>query len=396
MKKRFIFSDLKDHLVKPQITILIGARQTGKTTLLRQLSDGLQKEREPTEFISLEDPFILAELNKHPDKLFEFIQPLNDIKKTNIFIDEIQYLDDPSNFLKYHFDLYKDKIKLIVSGSSSFYIDKKFKDSLAGRKKIFNILTLSFEELLYFKDKTDLLEMVKSGKIPLLYRKEIDKLVFEYLLYGGYPDVVLANNLENKRQILKELANSYVKKDAIEAKIKLPDLYLKMMITLSAQIGSLVNTNKLSANFQIDNSTVNLYLRLMRQSFHVSLINPFFNNRPKELRKMSKIYFNDLGLRNYFIDNFDPIGIRNDKGALFENFVFRRFLDHCDDDEIRYWRTQKKQEVDFIIKGKQAFEVKYSEDQFNPAKYAYFKTSYPDLPLKLIHFGNIFKSPHIK
>ena len=144
---RFIFSKLKSHLTKKPITLLVGARQTGKTTLMYQLMEDLKAAKERTFFLTLEDSKILEQLNHHPEYLFQLIPPLDNTQKNFVFIDEIQYLNNPSNFLKYHYDLYRQNLKFIVSGSSGFYINDKFKDSLAGRKRIFNLPTFSFEEM---------------------------------------------------------------------------------------------------------------------------------------------------------------------------------------------------------------------------------------------------------
>jgi hypothetical protein len=332
-------------------------------------------------------------LNSHPDKLFQVIPPLDNSQKTIVLIDEVQYLAKPSNFLKYLFDQYSDKLKLIVSGSSGFYIDEKFRDSLAGRKRLFTLPTLSFKEMLYFKDRGELGDYINKGSLPRIYLTELTNLWHEYLLFGGYPDVVLENQIEEKKVILDEIASSYVKKDAVEASVKYPDAYLMMMQTLSSQIGGLVNLNDICRDMKLDHSTVEAYIRVMRKSFHITLIKPFYRSLSKELRKMSKVYFNDLGLRNHFIRNYNAIALRDDKGALLENYVFRLFLDHYKEDDIKFWRTQKQQEVDFVIENRLAYEVKYSEHLFKENKYAYFREKYPQIPLHLIHSENVLEFP---
>ena len=316
------------------------------------------------------------------------LPPLNDKKTTYVFIDEIQYLKDPSNFLKYHYDLGGDKIKFIVSGSASFYIDTKFKDSLAGRKRIFQLPTLTFEEFLVFKDKSELSSLLFGKTIPQIYKNELLNLQNEYMIYGGYPDVILEPDHKEKQLLLSEIADSYVKKDAIEAGLKYPGAYLNILSFLSDITGSLLNTNSIAANFRLNVLTIESYIRLMKKSFHIVTIKPFFRNMAKELRKMPKVFFTDLGLRNHFINNFEPLMLRHDKGALFENFVFRLFYDKIRQDNIKYWRTQKQQEIDFIINLKKAFKVKFTDVAFKPFKYASFQKSYPEIPLKLIHYKN--------
>ena len=391
MKKRLLFGQLRNHLEKKQISLIIGARQTGKTTLMLQLKELVDHENKPNFFISLEDPKILNLLNQHPDYLFQVLPPLNGNKRTIIFIDEIQYLNNPSNFLKYHYDKSLAKIKFIVSGSSSFYIDKKFKDSLAGRKRIFKLPTLSFEELLIFKDREELPPLLNKGPGPEIYKNELIKLQDEYMIFGGYPDVVTEPEPKEKQLILREIAESYVKKDALETGLKRPDAYLNILSALAEIVGSLLNTNNIAVKFGLSNMTVDSYIRLMQKSFHIVTVKPFYRNISKELRKMPKVFFADLGLRNHFLNNFTPLLLRDDKGALFENFVFRLFSDRVNEIYIRYWRTQKQQEVDFIISNKRAFEVKFSKTAFKPAKYNYFGTKYPNISLELIHFENVLE-----
>ncbi len=392
MKKRLLFTQIKNHLEKKQISLIIGARQTGKTTLMQQLQHGINQKNNPSFFLTLEDPKLLSILNEHPANLKQVLPPLNDKVKTYIFIDEIQYLKNPSNFLKYHYDLNVDKVKFIVSGSSSFYIDTKFKDSLAGRKRIFKLPTLSFEEFLIFKDKIELSSFLFGKAIPQIYKNELSNLQNEYMIYGGYPDVVLEPDYKEKQLFLTEIAESYVKKDALEAGLKHPDAYLNILSFLSEITGSLLNVNSIAANFRLNALTIEAYIRLMKKSFHIVTIKPFFRNMAKELRKMPKVFFTDSGLRNHFINNFEPLMLRHDKGALFENFIFRLFYDKIQEDNIKYWRTQKQQEIDFIINAKKAFEVKFSASAFKPYKYAAFKNSYPDIPLQLIHYENVLQT----
>ncbi len=391
MKHRLLYNAIQDHLTKKQVTLLLGARQTGKTTLLKQLESDLAKQGQLSVFITLEEKSILAALNQNPVNLFQFIPPLIPHKKHFVFIDEVQYLEDPSNFLKYLYDEYQGKLKLIVSGSSGFYIDQKFKDSLAGRKRIFYLPTMGFREFLIFKDREEIAQYAHADFLPLVYKSELQTLLSEYLIYGGYPDVVLEPSPVEKRNVLRELARSYIKKDALEAAVRYPDVYIKIFKSLAAQIGGQLNINSIGKNLKIKFETVEAYLRLMDKSFHISLVAPFARNVSTELRKMKKAYFNDLGLRNYFVNNFNPIRLNDDRGELLENYVFRLLNDTFDQEDIRYWRTQKKQEVDFIIQEKQALEVKFSQDLYKPTKYKFFQTKYPEIPLQFIHFDNVLE-----
>ena len=390
MNRRWLFKDLKSHISKKHITLLIGARQVGKTTLLKQLQKDVQQSGQNTHYITLEDPQYLELLNEHPDKLFDIIPPVRDDKKMILFIDVIQYLKDPSNFLKYHFDKHQAMLKMVVTGSSAFYVNEKFKDSLAGRKRIFTLPTLTFPEFLQFQSREELIQYVNSGSLPLLHQTELDRKLNEYLIYGGYPDVVIEPQLDEKQAVLKELSDSYVKKDALEAKLRYPDIYLKLLKLIAGQPG-LFNANEVGNDLKIDRVTVEAYLQVMRRSFHVSLVTPFSRNATKELRKMPKLYLNDLGLRNYFVNDFSPIATRKDKGDLLENYAFRLFLDHYSLDDIKFWRTQKGQEVDFVIAEEKAYEIKFDRSGYDPSKYQYFKKKYPGIPLTPIHKKNILE-----
>lgn len=382
---------LRDITVKSQeywdgeeILIFIGPRQAGKTFILKQIKNSLEKQDKPCFFLDLEDPEYLGLLNQSPKNLFK-IFTLNHDKKNFIFVDEVQYLNNPSNFLKYIFDEYRNKVKLIVSGSSAFYLDRKFKDSLAGRKKIFNVFTLSFREFLRFKEEDSLasldfkrLGLEEKSKISLYYR--------EFMIFGGYPRVVL-NLLEEKKEILKEIAYSYIKKDIYESGVRQDEMFYKLFKILASQIGNLVNASELANTLNISKTAVDNYLYVMQKSFHAALIKPFSKNIRKEITKMPKIYFFDLGLRNFFINNFEQFETRSDKGQLLENAVFRQLLEKYDADEIRFWRTIDQKEIDFIA-GDSAFEIKASSDKIKEKKYKLFLENYPDRKFSFVSINS--------
>jgi len=278
MHTRFIYQKVQDNLTQKHITLIIGPRQVGKTTVILQLYNNLIKNSKKAFFLNIEDKDIKNAFNLHPEQLFNFIAPINPNEKYYIFIDEIQYLDDPSNFLKYLYDQYNENLKLIVSGSSSFYIDKKFKDSLAGRKRIFRLSTLSFKEFVYFKDREELVPYINTGNLPKLYKIELDKLMHEYLIYGSYPELILAPNLDDKKEILKEIATSYIKKDIVDSNIRSPELYYQILQLLASQTGSLFNINNLSKLLAKSNQTIDSYIYVMLKSFHISRISPFYSN----------------------------------------------------------------------------------------------------------------------
>lgn len=393
MNREQILEALKKHLSDKRHSILIGARQVGKTTVVKQLAEHLKQQNKKIVYLTFEDPQILADINSHPEKIFNYTFHPDNLKtkeRLYIIIDEVQYAANPTNLLKLLYDKYETKVKIIATGSSAFYIDRDFKDSLAGRKKIFELYTLSFKEFLYFKKADDLLEeydqMQKRINYKSLKEKQIRLFFNEYLNYGGYPAVVLENNITYKKELLAELVNSYMKKDILEANVREDLKFFNLVKILSHQTGDLVNQNELSNTLKTAVGTIDNYLYLLRKCFHIHLLPPKSGNIRKELTKMPKIYFNDLGMRNYLCNTFGPIEQRADKGALIENYAYIRLRELYGLDALRFWRTADGNEVDFVIeenlkKGK-AFEVKFSESQFKPTKYKKFTEGYPDFNLK--------------
>ena len=368
-------------LNSPEILIFVGARQVGKTTILKQIKEHLDGSGEKNVFfLHLEDVEYLELLNKSPKNLFKIL-PIDLKQRSYVFIDEIQYLNNPTNFLKYIYDQYGEKIKLIVSGSSAFYIDRKFKDSLAGRKKIYTIRTLSFLEFLRFKGEDELL---KKDFLNLAHEDEfkISKNFHEYLVFGGYPRVVLAS-ISEKENVLRELAFSYVKKDIFESGIKHEENFYKLFKILASQSGQLVNQLELAKTLGISKIAIENYLYVMRKSFHIGLLRPFHKNVRKELVKMPKVYFLDLGLRNFFANNLLPLLARDDRGLVLENGVYRQLLEKYDEEDLRFWRTADKKEIDFVVDEKTAFEVKMNGLKLKNSNVVAFEKAYSDIEINI-------------
>ncbi|MEF2175227.1 MAG: DUF4143 domain-containing protein, partial [Candidatus Absconditabacteria bacterium] len=288
-------------------------------------------------------------------------------------------------------DEYKDKIKLIVSGSSAFYLDEKFNDSLAGRKKIFHLTNLSFKEFLIFKNENKLVEIISDyANLTTITKDKITDYLNEYLVYGGYPKVVVESNIEMKKQLIGEIVNSYLQKDILESKVDMQDKFYNLYKILSSQTSQLVNVNELASTLGISTTSVNKYLHILRKTFHLYELKPFSNNVRKELTKMSKIYIQDLGVKNYFEKNFNKLSDRLDKGAIFETFVFNELRNIYGIENIKFWRTLDKKEIDFVINtfDKQiAYEVKLSNTKVN---FTSFLNSYPQFQTGVINLDNVF------
>ena len=377
------------HFSKKEFTILIGPRQIGKSTMLRQMFEDLIKKGETAYFLNLDRKDILNDLNINPENIFKTC-PILDDKKIIVFIDEIQYLDDATNFLKFLYDEYSHKIKIVATGSSAFYIDKQFKDSLVGRKKIFTMGTLDFEEFLHFKGRNDLVSEVALLKSKKKTKSIHDNILWaymdEFMNYGGYPAVVLEDNIESKIDLLREIRDSYIKRDLLESGVTDQTKFYRMLMLLASQSGNLLNVNEIANTLRMTNATVENYLYVLQKCFHISLVKPFYNNLRKELTKMPKVYINDIGLRNILINYFAPIEQRADKGQVLENFCFRVLLEKFEPDQIKYWRTADGNEVDFIIETQYlkgfAVEVKFTEQDSKVSKYKKFVENYPNFPLE--------------
>jgi len=389
MESRKILKDLKIHLLNKEFSIITGARQTGKSTLLKQLRDYCREQKISSVFLNLENRAILTELNDNPLNLLRYIPEARE--RTIILIDEIQYMDDPSNFLKLIYDEHSDLIKIVASGSSAFYIDSKFRDSLAGRKKLFQLYTCSFDEYLLLSGKYELLEEQKrlAGR-PDYKSTFISYLRNEwedYMIYGGYPAIITESGREEKIDRLREIRDSFVKRDILESGIKNESAFYKLFRILAAQTGSLVNVNELSSTLRIKNETVINYLNIMQKCFHIVMIRPYYANIRNELIKMPKVFMLDTGLRNCLTDNFLPVYERTDRGDLWENTFFRVLADKYGTDPIQFWRTASGNEIDFVISdsGKlKAYEVKYDKNQVKAGKYKLFSEAYPEIPIQFI------------
>ncbi len=401
---RYLYEKIENHLENKQYAIIIGARQVGKTSLLKKLYFKLKNNNEIVELINLENKSTVQKLDKDPLAIFDHIQvnPKKSLegkaeKRIYLLIDEIQYLEDPSNFMKLIYDEYEENVKLIVTGSSAFYIDTKFKDSLAGRKRLFRLYPLTFNEFLRFKKQekvsTELISIVSEPSYASQYGKTTENLLMEYLTFGGYPAVVLEDDHEEKKWILDELQNSYLRRDILESGIDKEIKFLQMIKLLAGQIGNVLNKSEISNTLGIDSKTVAYYLHILEKSFHISLLRPFHYNLRKEIIKMPKIYFNDIGLRNSILGRLDPIKTRDDKGEVWENFVFNQYrIKYYPHKYMRYWRTSDGKEIDLVIEESYqkgfAVEVKWNCNRFSKKKYKKFETTYPDFPIKCIDINN--------
>ena len=378
---RKILPNLIPFLHEEGILVLTGSRQVGKTSLMFLLIRHLLREGTPARnlfYIDLEDPAMLDRLNAGVQELLYFLESQEaDLSEQNfVFLDEIQYLDHPSPFLKLIAD-HHPKIKLVVSGSSSFELKRKFRDSLSGRKVVFEILPLDFLEFLRFKgedvlrrwvERYTITQMRSGGVQPdphvLSFHSEaLGRLFEEYAVFGGYPKTARMQSERAKIAYLTDVYQSYARKDIKDlAHIEHIGAFNRLLRILGLQIGQLANLHELTNTVGVSRETLQRYLFLLENTYVVKMLPPHFTNRRKELTKMSKVFFPDPGLRNAIVGNFDRLHERIDAGQVMENAVFSQLLKNLDPlEDVAFWRTHAKSEVDFILRGKTLvpLEVRY-------------------------------------
>lgn len=392
--KRVIFPEIIQHLEAEEITLIIGPRQVGKTTLLFQLKDYLIKHKHYSEknilFFNLDLIDDIAQIKNQTHFINILKENLKFLEKKPlfVFIDEAQRMENAGIFFKGIYDI-NLPVKFILTGSSALEIKAKIHESLTGRKRIFNLYPLTFHEYLKAKDNF-LAKLILEKEISSYRQNRIFKHLFNFIIYGGYPKIALEENPKKQIQFLKEIHSSYIEKDIIGfLKVKEPLTFITLFTILAEGIGQLVNLRELSNTINIVYRTLERYIDTLEKTFILKRILPFFKNSRKELTKMPKIYFYDFGLRNFFLNDYQTIEKRIDKGAYLENIVFKKFLNQTESlDKIKFWRTQDKNEVDFIIENK-AFEIKFNQVSFHASKYKKFKQKYPDIELRLITYKSL-------
>jgi len=367
--KRKIVDKILKYLDSRDVIVVYGARQTGKTTLLRYLIENYLKDN--SFYIDLEMNNLLELCNNGAEPVYNYLlqKGLDEKNKIYLIIDEIQYMDDPTKLLKIFHDHYPN-VKLIVSGSSSFEIRKKFKNSLAGRTINFELTPLSFEEFLLFKEKKYNLLAENSKQI----NKELISLAEEYILYGSYPKIVLERSEEKKQAYLNQIINTYVRKDIRDmGNIRNISAFNKLIEVLASQSGNIINFSELCSTVGIRHETLTDYLNLLENTFIIKLVKPFHKNLRSELSKNPKVFLMDTGMMHIlWLRQFPKVIL----GRSFETFVFLELmrLGH----NINFWTTKNKQEIDFIVNGKKLFavEAKLNFSKANQRALKFFAKEY--------------------
>ena len=397
--KRSLEEKISKYLKTPEIIAVTGARQVGKTTLLQQIHQGLDKSL----FITFEDISYRQLFDTDIQAFIElYIKPYN-----FIFLDEFQYAKNGGQQLKLIFDTVRNK-KIFISGSSVLDLTIHAVKYLAGRLFAFVLHPLIFDEFLAFKNQelhSYVSEKKENAKLSAAMLEKIYAYLEEYIVYGGYPRVLLSQSHEERKEVLRNILNVYLLRDVRDL-MGLGDDYkmINLMKSLSLQTGNVISYQELSKITSLNFSSLKKNLNLLEKTYIIGLPKPFFTNKRIELVKNPKVYFYDTGLRNAVIDDFRQMEMRQDKGALWENFIYAELIKEGVD--VKYWRTKAKAEVDFILNDKIPVEVKSSPaktavgkslhnyiEKYNPAA-AYIFTRKTEESFKIgktaVHFLNHF------
>jgi predicted AAA+ superfamily ATPase len=378
---RKIEEKLEKWLGRKEYLLLKGPRQSGKTTLLLHLHEQLGD----SEYLTLEDPEWREAFERDPKRAAERILERG---KSILLLDEAQYVKEIGQRLKLLFDLYGGRLKVIATGSGSFDIKVEIGKHLVGRAIYFELMPLTFEEFLMWRARDlhrtylgfveSLSKFLKGGKLETkpIFEREFQSLLEEYIIFGGFPAVVKESSQETKRELLRNLVNTYIERDIFYfLGVKTPEKFQNLMKFLAFQAGGLLNHAEACRELGIDFRTLQSYLSLLRQSYMIDLLPPFFRNLITELRKSRKFYFLDTGLRNSLLNRFGPLREREDKGRLLENHLFIQLRSRFEN--LHFWRTAGGAEIDFILDGDGPVPVEVKVGKGRPGKgFASFLKSY--------------------
>jgi predicted AAA+ superfamily ATPase len=342
MLQRSIQKEIEKNLFKGKVILLIGARQIGKTTLLKTI---LKNSKKKSLWINADEGDIRNALQEATTSS-QLFQLFGDA--TLIVIDEAQQIEDIGLKLKLVIDT-NPKLQIIATGSSAFELLQKSNEPLTGRKKEYHLYPFSFEEL-------------KKHNTLIVEKRMLETR----LIYGCYPEVI--NNPGNEKEILKDIVQSYLYKDLLRYDgIKKSALIEKLLLALALQVGSEVSYNELAKSIgNVDTATVEKYIDLLEKSFVIYKLSALNRNLRNEIKKGKKYYFYDNGVRNTIINNFNAMNMRDDKGALWENYLMSERMKrnayskhYC---TTFFWRTFDQAEVDYIEEyngSLHAFEFKW-------------------------------------
>ena len=322
--KRTILNNLAEERKSKKITIIFGARQIGKTFLLEKL----HKKFKGSRIFRLEEPDDLSLFNSPSSEILKLLRNSGSV----VLIDEFHYIKNASHIFKAIYDS-GGKPKIYATGSSALEMHKHLEESMAGRFKAYYLKPLSLDEF---------------------YSSKIGLTINDFLMYGALPgtyDPQENPTNTDRQEYLKQILGTYIQKD-IKSLIKEENIraFNNLLFIIAENQGQITSTPNLSRELRVSVNTVERYLDILEQTFVLYSLSPFSGNLSNELKKSKKYYFYDLGIRNALLKNFSPINKRNDKGLIWETYVYHYLLNLQDktDTEIHFWRTSNNMEIDFI------------------------------------------------
>jgi len=383
-KNRYILKALIKSVDKGKLSLLYGSRRVGKTMLLKEMKKIFEDREQRVLYLDLKNSKNLMRLNEDYDFISELIGTSYK-KKTIIIIDDIDLILEPEHLLKRLITDYQPLAKIIVSYSNSKKIDVALNDEYLSELSVFELKPLNFIEFLDFRDFGNLIEHREwfTNKYDIQSQNLTQLKVFftEFIKFGSYPEVVLSVNNSEKEDVLSSFINTLLQRDVQAEGIKdISKLYLLLKL-LAEKSGELLNSNECAKNLNISITAIENYLKILEKLNIISRIKPFYGRYEKELKKMPMIYINDLGVRNSVLGEYNSIEDRFDKENYFKNVLFKLLSDYRKIDEIKFWRTQSRHEIDFIIDEKNAIVSKFNSRLFKESKYKRFKNLYPEVKL---------------
>lgn len=392
--KRSIFKEVIYDLDRKEIKIIVGPRQVGKTTLLKGIAKHCKEKKLGYEYFNLEMPADASFFAR------DFQNILNDIAKKKekqiIFIDEFHYLPNATKLFKAIYDGLK-RVKVYASGSSAIEMHKHLKESLAGRRRLYRLYPLSFSEWLPSRSKSIKLPSNIHSETKRQTHNKLKMYLEEFIIFGGMPGLIHEEGAEARKRLLIDLVATYIQKD-IKALLREEDIlsFNRLLALLASQEGGMLSELSVSQALNYSLRQVRKDIAILNQMFLLDVLKPFFTNRGRELKQTNKIYFFDSGIRNAILHDFRNLSRREDKGALLESFVLHEIQKNLEvSQELYYWRTREKEEVDFILVQDRIplpIEVKSKLTTAEaPQGLKQFLNKYPESKYAIVLNDNLFK-----
>ena len=409
--KRTVYPLLMKGIKEKYISVVLGPRQTGKTTLVKKLINDLKSGGVPEKnilFLNFDDPELRTELARKPKNLLRkaeqfFGEPIGELTgKKYIFLDEIQKLPQIFDILKILYDDYQTKIKIVITGSSSLTLFKQSAEILVGRIRFYHLSPLSWREIISetaaLPDYSFIKEIIKGDitykeylKLQSAIFSKKEKMIFywnNYLISGGLPEIFLMKNQEKKLEALRDYLATYIERDIKKLK-QVGDemLFLDTVNAFLFQDAKILNFSALASSIGIQRLTLKKYFYILNETFILNPLYPFVK-QTKQIAKNPKIYFFDHGLVNYSrkIYSFDQLSVSENLGFVFENIIVNNLLAHFANDSrspsINFWRDYQDHEIDMVISNSKKIipiEITYS-DKISRKKINNFKAFYKIFP----------------